>query len=181
MATKEPRIWCQLSNHIVSLPGVTRYIFLLGTESLLHWRSFKYLNTWLCSGTWRIQTDLGNLYLCICIGKTENKTNPPDSSVKARQKNHSCIRHSVCCCYILVDTNVMLSVIQWLELKYCKCKSPLETAQVIFCTVSWTKDASKARSLLWKVIFEWHICLIVDTYTCSCLHYRLGWGSCERL
>lgn len=68
--------------------------------------------------------------------KKRKKNNPPDSSVKARQKNDSCIRHPVCYCYILVDTNFTLSVIQWLELKYCKSRSSLETAQAIFCTVS---------------------------------------------
>lgn len=75
MATKEPRIWCQLSNHIVSLSGITRYIFLQGIESLLHWRSFKRLSTWLHSGTWRIQIALGYLHLYICIEKRK-KTQP---------------------------------------------------------------------------------------------------------
>lgn len=72
-------------------------------------------------------------------------------------------------------------VTQCLELKYCKSRFSLETAQTVFCTVSWTKGACKAKGIPWKVIFEWHSFLIVDTYTCSCLHCSLGWENCERL
>lgn len=61
--------------------------------------------------------------------------NPSDKCVKSRQKNHSCIILPVYYCNILVYRNFMLSVILWLELKYCKSRSFLETAQATFCTV----------------------------------------------
>lgn len=77
--------------------------------------------------------------------------NPPDKSVKSRQKNHSCIRHPVYYCNILVYRNFILSVIQWQALKFCKSRSFLETAQATFCTVSWTKHDSKARGLPCKL------------------------------
>lgn len=61
------------------------------------------------------------------------ENNPPDKSVKSRQKNQN---YPVYYCNLLIYRNFTLSVIQWLELKYCKSMPFLETGQATFCTVS---------------------------------------------
>lgn len=157
---------CQLSNHIVST-WHNRVCFPA--------REFNCVST---GGHWNVEESDCTLEL------KEFRFLPDTCAYRVVQEEEKCVRgwvgtamkarykyqlYGILCC-VLVDVNFMFCGIQRLELKYCKSRSSLETAQATFCTKSWTKDASRGRGLWWSVIFEWSACLILDAYTCSCLH-----------